>query len=98
MLHFRRAHSLLLDEIEHDTGIELSGARSHRQSVKRSESKRAFDAATGIERAHRSAASEVCDDDAPRCRGRGDLGQAAGDVFIREAVKTIAAHAFRVEP
>ena len=43
------------------------------------------------------AAAQVSDNDAPRRRLGCDIGQPGGDVFIRESMKAVAAHAFRVQ-
>ena len=57
------AHAALLDQIEHDAGIELARPRAHRQAVERGEAHRALDAPPVAQRAHRGAAAEMRDDD-----------------------------------
>ena len=63
ILHRAGAHAFLVDQIEHDAGIDLARPRAHRQAVERGEAHRAFDAAAVRERAHRGAAAEMGDDD-----------------------------------
>ena len=66
-----RIHAFLLDEVEHDTGIDLARPRAHGQAVERGEAHRAFDAAAVGQRAHGGAAAEMGDDHAPA----GDVGR-----------------------
>ena len=97
LLHRGGAHALLIDQIEHDAGIDLAGPRAHRQAVERGEAHRALDAAARRQRAHRGAAAEMRDDHAPARDRRRDLRQALRDVFVGKAVEAVAAHAFGVE-
>ena len=64
MLDLLGAHALLGEEIEHDAGVELTGTRSHRQTVERGEAHGALDALAGVDRAHGRAAAKMGDDDA----------------------------------
>ena len=91
------AHSLVRNEIEHDTRIELAGARAHGHAVERREAHRALDAAACEKRTHGGAAAEVGDDRAAsRSFGR-NLRQPLGNVLIRKAVEAIAAHTLIIE-
>ena len=91
------AMPLLLDQVQDDAGVELAGAGAHRQAVEGGEAHGALDAAAGEQRAHRGAAAEVGDDHpAAGDLGR-DLGEAAGDVLVAEAVEAVAADALVVE-
>ena len=62
MLDLIRAHAFLGEEIEHDAGIELARARSHRQAVKCREAHGAFDALASVDGAHGRAAAKMGDD------------------------------------
>jgi hypothetical protein len=96
ILHGGRAHLLLLQQIEDYAGVDLAWPRTHGQTVKRGKAHGALDAASAGERAHGGAATQMSDNNAPR-HGLGDLRQAGRDVFIREAMKAVAAHSFRVQ-
>ena len=68
MLDVLGAHALLGQEIEHDAGVELAWARSHRQTVERGEAHGALDALPGVDGAHGGAAAEMGDDHAALVR------------------------------
>ena len=90
-------HALRLDQVQDDAGVELAGAGAHREAVEGGEAHRALDAHAVGHRAHRGAAAEVGDDDAAAGDLGRDLAQAAGDVFVGEAVEAVAADALVVE-
>ena len=90
-------HALFLDQVQDDPGVELARAGAHRQAVERREAHRALDAPARQHRAHRGAAAEVGDDDAPAGGLRRHLGQAVGDILVAEAVEAVAADALVVE-
>src|SRR5262249_28592381 len=52
LLDLRRGHLLLVDEIEHDAGIELAGTRAHRKPVERREPHGGFNTTARGQRAH----------------------------------------------
>ena len=97
MLDLVGAHALLGQEIEHDAGVELARARSHRQAVERGEAHGAFDALAGVDGAHGGAAAEMGDDHAALRNVGRQLRQPARDVFVGQPVKAVAADAFLVE-
>ena len=85
------------DQIEHDAGVDLARPRSHRQAVERGEAHRALDALP--------PASAHIEAPLPRwatiTRPVGDFGRdfaaGAGDVFVGQAVKSVAADALGIE-
>ena len=87
MLYHFDAHLFLTDQVENNARIELTRPRAHGQSIKRRKAHRVLNALSGRNRAHRSTATEVRDDDV----------EALCNILVREAVKTVAAHAFVVE-
>src|SRR6202000_3235510 len=89
--------SLFRNEIEHDARIDLSWARSHRKSVERSESHGALGAASLLQRAHRSTATEMRDDHPALGDIRRDLRQGFRDVFVGETMKSVAPNALSVK-
>src|SRR6516164_2766297 len=98
VLDVRGAHSLFLHKIENHTGIELTRSGSHWQSVECGEAQRALDTASARQRAHRSAATQMRDDHASTSDLWCNLRQSLGNVFVREAVKPVAADAFCIAP
>ena len=90
------AHLLLGHQIEQHARIELAAARAHRQAVERGEAHGRGDRAAVLDRAHRGAVAEMGDDHVlARDLGR-DLLQRARDVFVGQAVESVAAHALVV--
>ena len=97
MLDIGSTHSHLVDQEEHDSGIKLTWPGAHGQPVERRESHGTFHAASAKQGAHRGAAAQMGNDNAPARQVRRDLRQALGDVFVREAVEAVSAHALGVE-
>jgi hypothetical protein len=85
--------SSALEQVQHHAGVERAGARSHAQPVERREAERAIDALAVLERAEARTAAEVRDDHAAGCDLGSDARQGARDVFVRDAVKSVALHA-----
>src|SRR6516164_1983783 len=81
ILHGGTAHLFLLDQVENDTGVDLTRTCAHGQPIERRKSHRAFDAAPAGKRAHGGTAAQMSNNDAPCGLGR-DLRQAGGDIFI----------------
>ena len=92
-----RRHPLLLDQVQHHTGIELAAAGAHRQPVERGEPHRRCDRDPASHRASRAAIAEMRYDHP----AVGDLGRALrqhrGDVFVGKAVKAVAPYPLLVE-
>src|SRR4051812_20426642 len=91
-------HPFLGDQVEHDARVDLTRARSHREPVESGEAHRAFDASPAAERAHRRAAAEMSNNDPSLRNLRRNLRQGLRDVFVRQAMKAIATHAFGMKP
>ena len=91
------AHALLGQEIEHDAGVELTGARPHGQTVERGEAHGALDALPSVDGAHGRAAAEMGHDHAALCNVRRQFRQPARDIFVGQPVETVTADAFLVE-
>src|SRR5947209_8080557 len=97
VLHRGRFHAFLHDEIKYYAGIDVPWSGAHRQPVQSGKSHRAVDAAARRQGAHGSAAAEMSNND-PAVRDiRRDAPHSAGDIFVREAVKAVAADPFRIK-
>src|SRR5262249_1027898 len=91
------AHAFFGKKIENDTGVDLAGPCSHRQSVERSKSHGTFDAAAIGHRAHRGAAAQVRNYHAALGRLWRYLAQALCNIFIGKSVEAVTTYAFIVE-
>ena len=96
-LHVLRAHPFLIQQIEDDPGVELTGPGSHRQAVERSETQRALHALPGRNGAHRSAAAEMGDHGAALGKIGSDAWEPVGNVLVGQAVEAVTAHALVIE-
>ena len=93
LLDRARIHAAFVHQVQHDTRIEVARARSHRQAIDCGETHRRGDAAAGLQRAHAGAVAEVQHDRPARGGSGVDRRQHRGDVFVTQAVETVAAHA-----
>ena len=84
------AELLVLDEVQHHTGVERAAARAHHQTVERGKAHRRGDASQAPHRAQAGAAAQMRDDRASARAIAMPLGQRDGHVLVREPVKTIA--------
>src|SRR5215467_11786667 len=97
VLDLRGRHVPLRDEIEHNSGIDLSGSSAHGQAVEGSKAHRTLDTPTVRKGAHGRPASEVSNDDTLLRHIRRDLSKPIGHIFIGEAVEAVATHSFEIE-
>src|SRR5580700_6490573 len=81
-----------------DAGIELARSRSHRQPVEGGEAQRAFDAASVQKRAHGGPTAQVSDDHPSGGDVGRDLPQTICNILVGQAVESITANPFGVEP
>ncbi len=87
----------LFHEIKQHAGIELPRPRPHGETIERREGHGAVDAPARLQRTHRGAVAEMGHDH-PACRQSGrDRCEGAGDIFVGDAVKAIAAHPLLIE-
>src|SRR5262249_54178672 len=97
ILNLRGRHAFLRDEIEHNSGVDLSGSGAHGQTVERGEAHGAVYASTIRQGTHGSTASKVSDDYASGCHIRRDLPQPIGNILIGKAVKSITTNSLNIE-
>lgn len=92
-LHRRYRQAARLEEVQDRAWIEAAAARPHEQSVERTEAHRGVDAATMTHGAQTGAVAQVRQDHASISQCRDEIAQLAGQVFIRQSMETVAAHA-----
>ena len=88
-----RRHPLLLKEIQHHARVQLAATGTHRQPVERGEPHCRGNRNPVPHCASRAAIAEMRHDDATLGNFRRPLGQYRRDVFVGQAVKTIAPYA-----
>jgi BON domain len=81
------------EKVKDHAGVERTGPRSHHQPIDRGKAHRRGDAAAILDRAQAGTVAEMGDDEpAAGAIGR-DLRQCRDDVFVGQAVKSVAPHA-----
>ena len=79
----------LLEQIQHDAGVERARPGAHAQPVHGREAHRGVDALAVLQRAQAGAAAQVRDDDPPVGDLGRDLRQDRGDVLVGDAVEAV---------
>jgi hypothetical protein len=92
-----RVHLALVHQIDDHARIQGTAARAHRQPVGRGEAHRRRQAASRVHRAHARTVAEMQHDRLPGGRPRIQPRKLGGDVFVRQAVKSVTLHAGIVE-
>ena len=90
-------HTLMLQQVQNDAGIERAGARSHGQAVDGGEPHGAGDAAAVLDRAHAGAVAEMGDDEPVPRPPLEHVGQNGNNVLVGQPVEPVAPDAFLSE-
>ena len=90
----RGVHAVPIDQVEQHAGVDRAAAGAHHEPVQGREAHRRGDAPAVAHRAHAGAVAQVRDHGAPCGRAAVERRQHRGDVFVGQAVKAVAAHAF----
>ena len=85
---------MAVHQVQDHTRIERPTTRAHGQALHAAESHRRGDAVPVFHGAHAGPVAQVCNDRPSGCRMWVDVGKHRGDVFIGEAVETVAKHPF----
>ena len=85
-------------QVHEDSRIDGAGARRHHQAFQRRETHGGVDALAVLDRAHRSSASQVANQQAAHLTLSEQLRRAAGSVLVGQTVEAIAADAVLHQP